>query len=318
MSGRIRKAALVLVALFLPAFQRPLTAAFPRPSGYVNDFASVLTEDDRAYLENYLRTVERDTTAEVVVATVTSLDGLSIEEYASRLFADWGIGKKASDNGVLLLVAPAERRVRIEVGYGLEGSLPDGLAGEIIRAAIVPEFQQGNLRRGIGRGLDRIARVVRGDAVATVSVPVPDSRSDIPPLYVAVPFFGIFVVLGGFAGGLGLRTRTIGPLVGGGMFTAIPLFIAAMMSAASLAILVPLELLAMAFGYRKGRSDYWRRTLRGNVPYGSLEPDAWMMGGTSGSPGDRSSDREGSSSSSSSSSDFGGGSSGGGGASGHW
>ena len=72
-----------------------------------------------------------------------------------------------------------------------------------------------------------------------------------PPVPIAVPFFRIFVVLGGFAGGLGLRTRTIGPLVAGGMFTAIPLFIAAMMSAASLIVLMPLELAAFVFGYRK-------------------------------------------------------------------
>ena len=320
MPGRIRSAALVLVVLLLPAYERPLTAAFPSPSGYVNDFALVLTEDDRAYLERYLRAVERDTTAEVVVATVTSLDGLSIEEYASRLFADWGIGKSASDNGVLLLVAAGERRVRIEVGYGLEGSLPDGLAGEIIRTAIVPEFQQGNLRRGIGRGVDRIARVVRGDATGAVRAPAAAAGLDVPPLLLVVPFFGMFVALGGFAAGLGLRSRTIAPLVAGGLFTAIPLFIAAMMSVLSLAVLVPLELTALALGYRKGRSDRWRRTLRGNSPHGSLEPDAWVMGGTSDSSSDRTSDGGGSSSSSSSSSsnDFGGGSSGGGGASGHW
>src|SRR5688572_33269944 len=100
--------------------------AFPRPSGHVNDFAQVLTEDDRVYLENFLRSIERDTTAEVVVATVTSLDGMTIEEYANRLFADWGIGKRQRDNGVLLLVAPNDREVRIEVGYGLEGTIPDG------------------------------------------------------------------------------------------------------------------------------------------------------------------------------------------------
>ena len=124
----IRRCA-ALAGLLLTMFQGLPGAAFPRPSGHVNDFAGVLTADDRAYLENFLRSVERDTTAEVVVVTVTSLDGMTIEEYANRLFADWGIGTKARDNGVLLLVAPAERQVRIEVGYGLEGSLPDGLAG---------------------------------------------------------------------------------------------------------------------------------------------------------------------------------------------
>jgi TPM domain len=169
---RARTRAFVVATLLLAIHQGPLVAEFPRPSGYVNDFASVLTEDDRVYLETFLQAVERDTTAKVVVATVTSLEGLTIEEYASRLFAYWGIGERTRDNGILLLVAPAERRVRIEVGYGLEGILPDGLAGEIIRTAIVPEFQRGNLRRGIGRGQcppDRHSPFHRCRDVATVA-----------------------------------------------------------------------------------------------------------------------------------------------------
>jgi uncharacterized protein len=315
MPALARNRALVVTTLLL-ALPSVLAAAFPRPSGYVNDFASVLTADDRIYLEAFLRAVERDTTAEVVVATVTSLDGLTIEEYANRLFAEWSIGKRTRDNGVLLLVAPAERRVRIEVGYGLEGSLPDGLAGEIIRTNIVPEFQQGNLRRGIGRGLDRISRIVRGDTAAAASAPPPQASPDVPPAIVIVPFFSLFVALGGFAAGLALRTRTIAPLAASGLLTGIPLFIAAMMSPLSLAALMPLELLMLAFGYRSGRSDYWARMLRASSPTATRndEPNAWIMGGASGRSSNGSSDGNGSSSAG----DFGGGSSGGGGASGHW
>lgn len=296
------------------ALQTPLAAGFPRPTGYVNDFASVLTEDDRTYLEDFLRAVERDTTAEVVVATVTSLDGLSIEAYANRLFMDWGIGKKAQDNGVLLLVAPADRRVRIEVGYGLEGRLNDGLAGEIIRTAIVPEFQQGNLRRGIGRGLDRISQVVRGKTPAVTRAPASGASGEFPPAIVIVPFFAIFVTLGGFMAGLGLRTKTIGPLVAAGLFSAAPVLIAAMMSPGTLLVLLPLELFAVWLGYHKGGSGYWTRAMRSGSPHESPdEPDGWIMGGTDSSSGG-SSDGDGSSFSS----DFGGGSSGGGGASGRW
>jgi uncharacterized protein len=301
---------LALAALLWVLCQEVPGAAFPRPSGHVNDFAGVLTADDRAYLENFLRTLERDMSAEVVVVTVTSLDGMAIEEYAARLFADWGIGDDAKDNGVLLMVAPAERRVRIEVGYGLEGSLPDGLAGEIIRTAILPEFQQGNLRRGIGRGLDRISRIVRGDASA-----VPTTRADEDgtglPLWLIVPFLGIFVGLGGMAAGLGLRTRTIGLLLAGSLFTIIPLFIAGTISLAALAFLLPLDLAAMAFGYRKGSAPGWIRGIRGDASAGTNDGD-WIMGGTAGSSAASSNGSD------SSSSDFGGGSSGGGGASGSW
>ena len=245
----------------------------------MNDFAKVLTDDDRAYLENFLRTLERDTTAEVVVVTVTSLDGMTIEEYANRLFADWGIGTKTKDNGVLLLVAPAERKVRIEVGYGLEGSLPDGLAGEIVRTAILPEFKQGNLRRGIGRGLDRISRVVRGDAAAVTRAPAAEPESSVPPVLLVVTFVGIFVVLGGVAVWYSVwRWRSgsgrVGRIIGG--------------------------------------APCGRARLEARQP-ATQAPGSWAAatappaaGPTSGSD------------SSSSSSDFGGGSSGGGGASGSW
>lgn len=314
---------LALAGLLVTLFQQLPGAAFPRQSGHVNDFAGVFTADDLAYLENFLGTLERDTSAEVVVVTVKSLDGLSIEEYAVKLFADWGIGDADKDNGVLLLVAPAERKVRIEVGYGLEGSLPDGLAGEIIRTAIIPEFKQGNLRRGIGRGLDRISRVVRGDASAVTAVtraPAAEERSGGPPAILVVPFFSIFVGLGGIATGLALRTRTIALLLAGGLFAVIPLFIAATMSPWSLAFLLPVELIGMAFGFARGQSDYWWRTLRTGSPAGTSDgdPGAWIMGGSDSSSSSWSSGGSDSSSSSSSSSDSGGSSSGGGGASGSW
>jgi uncharacterized protein len=296
--------------VFLALYQDLPEAAFPRPSGHVNDFAAVLTADDRAYLENFLRTLERDTSAEVVVVTVTSLDGLSIEGYAVRLFADWGIGDDTKDNGVLLLVAPSERRVRIEVGYGLEGSLPDGLAGDIIRTAILPEFKQGNLRRGIGRGLDRISRVVRGDTSTVPAAPAAEDGGELPP-WLIVAFFGTFVGLGGVATGLGLRARTIALLLAGGLFTVIPLLIVGTISPVSLALLLPLDLAAMAFGYRKGAAPEWARGVRGYLSTGTDDSD-WVIGGSAdgASASDGGSD--------SSSSDFGGGSSGGGGASGSW
>src|SRR6476660_7607280 len=113
-------------------------AAFPKPHGYVNDFAGVIDAPTAAELERLIRETRAQTTAEMAVVTVKSLDGMSIEEYAVRLFAAWGIGKKEKDNGVLILVAPTERRIRIEVGYGLEEILPDARTGRIIREEILP------------------------------------------------------------------------------------------------------------------------------------------------------------------------------------
>ncbi|MFQ5762753.1 MAG: TPM domain-containing protein, partial [Candidatus Bathyarchaeia archaeon] len=92
----------------------------PQPEGYVSDFAGVLTESTRNELENQISQIERQTSAEIAVVTVPSLEGRNVDEYAVSLFDKWRIGKKEKENGVRLLVAPGERKVRIEVGYGLE------------------------------------------------------------------------------------------------------------------------------------------------------------------------------------------------------
>ena len=99
-----------------------------------------------------------------MVATVSSLEGQEIEPYANELFRSWKLGEKAKNNGVLLLVAPNERRVRIEVGYGLEGTLTDALSKVIITNAIAPRFKTGDFGGGIARGVDDIITVLTTDA----------------------------------------------------------------------------------------------------------------------------------------------------------
>lgn len=314
------------------ALQVTLLAAFPVHDGYVNDFASVLSAADEIYLEDYLNTLERDTSAEVAVVTVTSLDGMTIEEYANRLFAQWGIGKKQKDNGVLLLVSTGDRSVRIEVGYGLEPILPDGRAGEIIRTAIVPQFRAGNYPRGIGQALDRIAQIIRERQAPEAAIE--DSRIRAEPVqpaawapFVVVPFLGLFVAIAGFFAGTAISTRTGGPLAFGALFGGVPLALAAaFLSLWWVAALLIFGTLIMAIGHRVGRSPYWIGMLRTGKE-GAVDPDGsmpWIMGASSSSAssssvdGGSASSVDSSSSSSSGSSDFGGGSSGGGGASGNW
>lgn len=308
-----RAQTILLLALCLTASALAQSPELFEPDGYVNDFANVLDESAETYLEDYLGTLERDTTVEVAVATVPTLGGTTIEDYATRLFAAWKIGQAARDNGVLLLVAPTDRAVRIEVGYGLEGALPDGLAGDIIRNDILPEFRAGNIPRGIGRGLDRIARITRGEA-ATYAQPSAAAEDDTPSPWVMVPFFGLFVALGAFGLGVGVRTKTIGPLLWGGMFGGVPLVMSfAFSPTIALSILAPLGVGIVGLGYVKGGSPYWKQVARTGSADGrdTSDPEGWTMGGSGGSS---SSDH----SSSSSSSDFGGGSSGGGGATGRW
>ncbi len=141
-----------------------VAADFPKPTGPVNDFAGLLDGPTKASLTTLIDAVEKETTAEIAVATVTTLDGMSVEEYANKLFKEWGIGQKGRDNGVLLLVAPTERNMRIEVGYGLEGVLPDGLAGNVMRDDMLPQFGRGDYQGGIVRGVERLAAIIRRNA----------------------------------------------------------------------------------------------------------------------------------------------------------
>lgn len=121
---------------------------FPKPVGFVNDFAHVLTADQAKNLESRLRSYRDSTGIELAVVTVSSLGDMPIEDYASKLFTQWGIGEKGKDNGVLMLLAPTERKVRIEVGYGLEPDLTDSTSGNIIQQYAIPNFKVNNWSAG--------------------------------------------------------------------------------------------------------------------------------------------------------------------------
>src|SRR5262249_33482011 len=125
----MKSLALALLAVSLSA------ADYPRPSGYVNDFAGQLDPAARSALENKLRDFEHTTSIEVAVAIVQSLEGEPVEQYANGLFHSWGIGKRGRDNGVLFLWAPNERKLRIEVGYGIESALPKDATDQILADA---------------------------------------------------------------------------------------------------------------------------------------------------------------------------------------
>jgi uncharacterized protein len=128
---------------------------FPPYSGHVNDFANVLNPQTKEKLELWLTNFEKMTGTQIAVVTITSLEGRPIEEYANGLYRAWGIGAKTGENkdkGALLLVAVQDRKMRLEVGYGLEGDLPDGLAGEIIRR-MRPDLQQGRFSEAMTMGV---------------------------------------------------------------------------------------------------------------------------------------------------------------------
>src|SRR5215813_6277390 len=118
----------LLIILFLASAAVAQTLTFPTPTGRVVDDAGILDAATRTALTEKLSALEAKTTDQLVVATVKSLQGTSVEDYGNRLFRNWRLGQAGKNNGVLLMVAPNERKVRIEVGYGLEGTLPDAVS----------------------------------------------------------------------------------------------------------------------------------------------------------------------------------------------
>lgn len=133
------------------------------PAGYVNDFAGILSPATISQLEEQLTQLETETTAEVAVVTVPSLEGDTVEGYAAGLFEAWQIGKADKDNGVLFLIAPTERQVRIEVGYGLEPIITDGRAGRILDREVIPYFKNNDYDRGIINGASAIEDYIRAN-----------------------------------------------------------------------------------------------------------------------------------------------------------
>ena len=137
---------------------------FPALSGRVVDQANIMSPVTRSDVEAKSKDLEDKSGIQLVVATVKSLQGSDIETYANQLFRFWKLGEAKKNNGVLLLVAPAEHKVRIEVGYGLEGTLTDALSSVIITSAITPRFKANDFSAGIERGVDGIIAVLTTDA----------------------------------------------------------------------------------------------------------------------------------------------------------
>jgi len=179
---------LVLALLLIFVFPLWVLAAdFPTQVGYVTDFAGMFSAGFRESLEEELSHFEKETTVEIAVATIESLGDYSIEEYAVRLFEDWKIGKKEKDNGILLLVAKKERKVRIEVGYGLEAIITDGRSGRIIREKIRPNFKKENYEEGVKLAVEQIKEYIKSGEPPQGTEAVQETASN----------FFIFIFIGG-------------------------------------------------------------------------------------------------------------------------
>lgn len=211
--------AIVLAAIaFLLGLTLAFAQEFPKPVGFVNDFAGVIPDDTESQLETLLQQFEQDTTVEIAVVTVPSLNGDTIEGYAVRLFQQWGIGKKGVDNGVLLLVTVAERDVRIEIGYGMEPYITDGQAGQILDTRVIPDLKQGNYALGILKGAQGIEQVIQASdyVPGTVRPPASNPLSEAfqGKLWILIVLAGISMYLFSFFA----RSKAVWP---GGIWGAI-------------------------------------------------------------------------------------------------
>jgi uncharacterized protein len=209
----------------------------PPLRGRVNDYANMISADAENRIDSISSELERSDSTQLVVLTVPSLEGEDLEGFSIRVAEEWAIGQEEYDNGVLLLVAQAERRIRIEVGYGLEGALTDLQAGRIIDNEIAPYFKAGQFGEGLVRGTEAIAATVRGEYQAseqTVSKPRVRSRVGL------VPFFIILMVISV----LGSRKRVIGAIAGAILFPLVAWF--------ALPLALPLLLLFIPLGFGAG------------------------------------------------------------------
>ncbi|MCG8392146.1 MAG: TPM domain-containing protein [Pseudomonadales bacterium] len=205
-----------LFTLIMLLLASPLWAApeFPELSGRVVDQANLLTATQRQSLAQSLVSAEQNTSNQVVVVTVPDLQGYDIADYGYQLGRHWGIGSKEFDNGVLLIVAPNDRKVRIEVGYGLEGVLTDALSSVIIQQEILPAFRQGQFYGGIQAGVTGILAAIQGEYEGTAQ-----PRQKPSGLKALLILIGLVVLtfLLSFGGGGGRGGR------GGFMFLPLPM-----------------------------------------------------------------------------------------------
>ncbi len=173
---------LVLV-LLLGAVATPVAAQdLPEPSGFVNDFAGVIDSGDEQRMRALAEAVQEATGAEIAVAVVDTVEPFAtVEEYSIRLASAWGVGGAEEDSGVLFVLALEEREVRIEVGYGIEGAIPDGRAGEILDTAVLPPLRQGNYGAGLYAGMQQVAGIIAEEYDVDLSeygARAPVARSD--------------------------------------------------------------------------------------------------------------------------------------------
>lgn len=201
-----------LLLLVCAAWALPLAAepTFPKLSGRVVDKAAMLGAGAESRLNDLLAGHERAAGNQVVVVTLPDLQGYAIETYGYQLARHWGIGQKGKDNGVLLVVAKKERKLRIEVGYGLEGLLTDAISANIIHTVILPAFKRGRFEAGIAAGAEAVVQALGGEYQPRKSRRSSRTNPVFGIFILIVIVFSLFSSFFGGGGGWGRRGRYYG------------------------------------------------------------------------------------------------------------
>lgn len=165
---------------------------FPNYVGYVNDFENILDNDE--VLNQKLVNFEKDSTVEIAIVTVADFSGTTLEDYAVKLFENWKIGKADVDNGLLILVSSKERQARIEVGYGLEGTIPDSLAGRIQDQYMIPAFKEGNYSKGVEDSVDALIGIIKEDPTVISNLNQDENDVNVPEIIGIILFFGVYLM----------------------------------------------------------------------------------------------------------------------------
>ena len=283
---RVVLAALLLLALPWAAADVPV----PPLKARVTDLTGTLDAGQRAALEQKLADLEARKGSQIAVLVVESTRPETVEQYAVRVFERWKLGRKGVDDGVLLLVAKNDRQLHIEVGYGLEGAIPDAIAKRIIEQDIVPLFKQGNFHGGISAGTDRLGKLIEGETMP------PPKRSAAPGSgWSSESLFIGFVIL---AMASQLLHSLLGRFLGSGVAAAAAGIIGYLLAGLAAAMIIGLIafVISLFMGATGRQGGGW------SSGGGSWSGGGWSGGGSSGGGGFSG----------------GGGSSGGGGASGSW
>lgn len=266
----------------------------PGYSGYVNDYASMISPEARQRLEQTLSSFDRSDSTQVAILTIDTLEGDPIEDFSIRVVDQWKVGQKGKDNGVLFLVAKNDRKMRIEVGRGLEHILTDLAAGRIIDTVVAPRFKEGHFDEGFEAGITAIIQTTRGEYSAEPGADGSRGEENVERVFNYL-FFGMGILYF-----LSMNSRTLG-MAGGAVL--LPLFfflgLPGLFSWAVLLILVPVgALIGLAISYLlSAMPKHTGRGRRGGYYTGGYSGGGFGGGGFGG---------------------FGGGSFGGGGASGRW